>query len=415
MKKGVIGLSLALSLSLIPAYSATPPKAGSVCSKQGTTKKYQGKKFTCIKAGKRLMWDKGKSLSTPQPKTSSTSASNANPSSSPSATQDQSFAERWKATGSAALTTLESAFPVKPPAFPKVDIVWRVSDSVNSKIKDEITKQYQENADFWSAYARIDGQLQVIIGTLDDIEFVCKWRDTHLQMNDQNCVRSFRTDKSRVWDAHTTQGRGRATDFYFMTDPAMLTEINFLPRVAHEFFHNVQHASSNSYKSILPCWAEESAAEHFGTLVSSNGNAEKYLKVRYSSVVRKSFNFRNSITGKDFWRNWLNQTDVTSSIPNSGFWGCQPFQALGLYGSGLLAAEYLHLQLGIPGVLTLYREAGNIGWDKAIEKAFGKSKSVIYDEIAEYMNKEYTIAAGQDWARPRCSPQGSIIQCAGGL
>lgn len=406
---------LPLVLVASTAVAAPAPKSGAKCTISGQTKINKGKKFTCIKSGSKLIWDKGKSLSTPQPKTSSTSAPKASPSSSPSPTQDQSFAERWKATGSAALTTLESAFPVKPPAFPKVDIVWRVSDSVNSKIKDEITKQYQENADFWSAYARIDGQLQVIIGTLDDIEFVCKWRDTHLQMNDQNCVRSFRTDKSRVWDAHTTQGRGRATDFYFMTDPAMLTEIDFLPRVAHEFFHNVQHASSNSYKSILPCWAEESAAEHFGTLVSSNGNAEKYLKVRYSSVVWKSFNFRNSITGKDFWRNWLNQTDVTSSIPNSGFWGCQPFQALGLYGSGLLAAEYLHLQLGIPGVLTLYREAGNIGWDKAIEKAFGKSKSVIYDEIAEYMNKEYTIAAGQDWARPRCSPQGSIIQCAGGL
>ena len=408
-------LLLPLVLIASTAVAAPAPKSGAKCTISGQTKIHKGKKFTCIKSGSKLIWGKGKSLSTPQPKTSSTSASQTSPSSSPSATPDQSFAERWKATGSAALSTLESAFPVKPPAFPKVDIVWRVSDSVNSKIKDEITKQYQENADFWSAYAKIDGQLQVIIGTLDDIEFVCKWRDTHLQMNDPNCVRSFRTDKSRVWDAHTTQLRGRATDFYFMTDPSSLTEINFLPRVAHEFFHNLQHASSNSYKSILPCWAEESAAEHFGTLVSSNGNAEKYLKVRYSSVVIKSFNFRNSITGKDFWRNWLNQTDVTSSVPNSGLWGCQPFQALGLYGSGLLAAEYLHLQLGIPGVLTLYREAGNIGWDRAIEKAFGKSKSVIYDEIAEYMNKEYTIAAGQDWARPRCSPQGSIIQCAGGL
>jgi hypothetical protein len=47
MKKGVVGLSLLLTISLIPAYSATPPKAGSVCSKQGVTKTFQGKKFTC--------------------------------------------------------------------------------------------------------------------------------------------------------------------------------------------------------------------------------------------------------------------------------------------------------------------------------------------------------------------------------
>ena len=408
----IAGISVLLCF---PAWAAPAPKAGAKCTSSGLTKVYKGKKFTCIKSGSKLIWDKGKPVTSPQPTPSATSPSKASPSNSPSPNQTENFAERWKATGSTALSTLESAFPVKPPVFPKVDIVWRYSPTVNSKIKEEITKQYEENAAFWSAYAKIDGQLQVIVGTLDDIEFVCKWRDAHLQMNDQNCVRSFRTDKNRVWDAHTTQGRGRATDFYFMTDPASLTEINFLPRVAHEFFHNLQHASTNSYKSILPCWAEESAAEHFGTLVSSQGSSEKYLKMRYTSVVIKSYNFRNSITGKDFWRNWLNQTDVTSSIPNSGLWGCQPFQTLGLYGSGLLAAEYLHLQIGIPGVLSLYRDAGNLGWDKAIEKAFGKSKTLIYDDIAEYMNKEYTITAAQDWARPRCVPQGSIVQCANGL
>jgi hypothetical protein len=59
MRKGVISLSLLLIFSLIPAYSATPPKAGSVCSKQGTTKTYQGKKYTCIKSGKKLVWGKG--------------------------------------------------------------------------------------------------------------------------------------------------------------------------------------------------------------------------------------------------------------------------------------------------------------------------------------------------------------------
>lgn len=395
--------------------AAPAPKAGAKCTSSGLTKVHKGKKFTCIKSGNGLIWNKGKSVTAPQPKPSATSPSKASPSISQSPTPIESFAERWKATGSLALSTLESAFPVKPPVFPKVDIVWRYSPTVNSKIKEEITKQYEENATFWSAYAKIEGQLQVIVGTLDDIEFVCNWRNTHLQMNDQACLRSFRTDKNRVWDAHTTQGGGRATDFYFMTDPASLTEINFLPRVAHEFFHNLQHASSNSYKSILPCWAEESAAEHFGTLVSSQGSAEKYLKMRYASVVIKSYNFRNAITGKEFWRNWLNQTDITSSIPNSSLWGCQPFQNLGLYGSGLLAAEYLHLQLGIPGVLTLYREAGNLGWDKAIEKVFGKSKTLIYDDIAAYMDKEYMIAANQDWVRPRCLPQGSIVLCAGGI
>lgn len=65
MRKVIIGLPLLLAISLIPAYSAAPPKAGSVCSKQGATQIYQSKKFTCIKSGKKLVWDKGVVIKTP--------------------------------------------------------------------------------------------------------------------------------------------------------------------------------------------------------------------------------------------------------------------------------------------------------------------------------------------------------------
>jgi len=92
MRRGIIGLSLLLTISLIPANSATPPKAGSICSKQGVTKTYQGKKFTCIKSGKKLVWDKcfpvktGSPTSSPLPQPSSTSIPSATPSVTPAAT-----------------------------------------------------------------------------------------------------------------------------------------------------------------------------------------------------------------------------------------------------------------------------------------------------------------------------------------
>lgn len=60
MKSGIIGLSLFLTISLVPAYSATPPKAGSICSKQGITKVYKGKTFKCIKSKSKLVWSKGR-------------------------------------------------------------------------------------------------------------------------------------------------------------------------------------------------------------------------------------------------------------------------------------------------------------------------------------------------------------------
>ena len=383
-------LSLCLSIPFVPANAAA--KAGAKCTKVGSKSVVSAKTFTCIKSGTKLVWDKG----------------NTKPSSS------LNFDKRWNATGSSAIKIMEKAFPAKSSAFPKVELTWRYSDTVNNKIKEEITKQYVENIEFWSAYTKIDAPLQVIVGTLDDIKFICKWRDSHLQMNDANCENNFRTDKQRVWDAHTTQENGKATDFYFMTEASILTEIDFLPRVAHEFFHNVQNAQTDMYKSSFPCWVEEGGAEYFGILVTSKGNPETFIKMRQFAVAFKSNNKTNLLSSKDYWRDYLLSADVTSVKPNSDSWGCAAFQNTGLYGNILLATEYLHQQLGIAGVLALYRDTGTMGWDKAIEKALKKSKAAIYDDIASYMLTEYQIAAKQEWARPNCSMQGRALLCTSG-
>lgn len=57
-----LALISAFALSQTPTQSATPPKAGAKCSKAGITSNYGGKKFTCVKKGKKLIWDKGTSI-----------------------------------------------------------------------------------------------------------------------------------------------------------------------------------------------------------------------------------------------------------------------------------------------------------------------------------------------------------------
>ena len=56
-------LSLSLSLPLIPAHSAT--KAGAKCTKVGSKSVAGNKTFTCIKSGKKLVWNKGVAVKTP--------------------------------------------------------------------------------------------------------------------------------------------------------------------------------------------------------------------------------------------------------------------------------------------------------------------------------------------------------------
>jgi hypothetical protein len=47
--------------------SAATPKAGGACTKAGTTSTSNGVKYTCIKSGKKLVWDKGVKVATPTP------------------------------------------------------------------------------------------------------------------------------------------------------------------------------------------------------------------------------------------------------------------------------------------------------------------------------------------------------------
>ena len=67
-------LALGILIPFVPAFSAPTPKAGAICAKQGITQTYSGKKYTCVKSGKKLVWYKGvvikKAAPTPTPSSS---------------------------------------------------------------------------------------------------------------------------------------------------------------------------------------------------------------------------------------------------------------------------------------------------------------------------------------------------------
>lgn len=76
MKLRVLLFAFLLSAPLTPSISATPPKAGAICSKAGITKNYNGKKYTCMKSGKKLVWNKGVAIKTSNPAPTSTPTPN---------------------------------------------------------------------------------------------------------------------------------------------------------------------------------------------------------------------------------------------------------------------------------------------------------------------------------------------------
>ena len=81
-KLTIVLVGLIISLFIPPVVALSAPKPGSTCTKAGSTQSYLGIKYTCIKSGKKLVWNGGVSEKkatnqpTPAPSTSPSTASN---------------------------------------------------------------------------------------------------------------------------------------------------------------------------------------------------------------------------------------------------------------------------------------------------------------------------------------------------
>ena len=100
------------------ASAASNPKAGATCTKVGKTAIYKGKKFTCVKSGKKLVWNKGvvipKLVATPSPIATKPASQ------SPSVTPLPSVSPSATVTASPSASSAPSASTTtSPPPSPK--------------------------------------------------------------------------------------------------------------------------------------------------------------------------------------------------------------------------------------------------------------------------------------------------------
>ena len=66
-RKSRLALAIVVLLSLSSPVHAAAPKAGTACKKAGQTSTSGGIKYTCIKSGKKLVWNKGVETKKPEP------------------------------------------------------------------------------------------------------------------------------------------------------------------------------------------------------------------------------------------------------------------------------------------------------------------------------------------------------------
>ncbi len=82
----MLTVTLFLMMTLAAPINAAAPKAGAKCTKAGSTATASGKKFTCIKSGTKLVWNKGVAIKKPSPVATPTPTPTPEPTPSPTPT-----------------------------------------------------------------------------------------------------------------------------------------------------------------------------------------------------------------------------------------------------------------------------------------------------------------------------------------
>jgi hypothetical protein len=116
MKQTRLLLVLLLSISLIVTPSFAAAKAGAKCTKAGATSTTGGKKYTCVKSGSKLVWNKGVAVKVAAPKPTTSPTPTATPTPMPTPAPTTSLAPTVSPT-----PTPTQSIPTEPKDFADIE------------------------------------------------------------------------------------------------------------------------------------------------------------------------------------------------------------------------------------------------------------------------------------------------------
>lgn len=345
MKKVIRALLLVSTLTLFSdqANAATQAKPGAKCTKVASTQIVSGKKFTCIKSGTKLIWNKGVAVAT---------------SSSPSATL---------APATQAKPNPFDSTPF-PDQFTRAQMVEATLNSFDNYVKQSSSKQ----------------PFKLII----DKDFQHKSKEITKLVGDVYLSLPFPSGYPTVVFVVTRDRQfleksvKEYSDFYKPGQSQMVvkpclncswvgwasTDLGLSNVIPHEIFHTWQKSvykwenrridANPSNPLIPPIWLDEGGAEFFGNIFYRS--VEDYYPG--SLVTYKPYRLQDYIT-----------REIDGGLP---------------YSLGRLASEYIVASKGYEKFLSIYSNVGE-GQDfpTAFESALGISLEKFYEKFNNNLQK----------------------------
>jgi hypothetical protein len=363
MKLRVFVFVALLPLVLVAPVSNAAVKAGSTCTKQGVKQISGGKSFTCIKQGKKLVWNKGVVLAkatVPNAATPSPAASVA-ALPSPTATVSKISFTPWAT--SFATEDMVAAALAKTSEFlgnvkPSSSYTLTVDPLVTASDREWITKMLDYTNGAFSDV--LQGRVKIFLGTNHDWS-ASTLRSAGTWVGDPGSPYPCSNGVNDAYCAENDIALLIYSDIY-KPNSNYRWDVGRRSTPAHELFHNVQFALGGrnvgpNDPTHIPRWLMEGSAAFFGQYIVEKLDLDKY-SVGRNRQITESPSYRTVMP--------LVQYDNFNSDP---------------YGIGQAASEYLIASVGFESFLNIWKFTKTEG---SFNRGFAKAVGI---EISEFHNR----------------------------
>jgi len=364
-------LSLVVFLPLVPAHSAT--KAGAKCTKVGIKSIVGNKTFTCIKSGKKLVWNKGVAIKKPTPTpTPIVKDKYENLVLRP---LDKNWQKTYKSTFQEFLKSENYSTPL---------INYTLSPLVDKQLAEKTISSYSRGMKLWANFYKQERPINWVLMSEKDYEW---WRiQVPIAEGSQGDLSAWNNSTNLFGhctlssNAYCGYGVGRGFGqnykavFYLVIGSTKQNLDMFVVQHEATHFYQESYFQGNSSNS-LPCWFIEGQATYFENAIGPYIGNEGYRRKWQIDRVYAQFSDAKNYTSAQ----WLSRMQGWKSTNRCAEGGIN-------YAFGMLAFEAIHSEYSITQMHQVLQEMiSGSTWSESLIKVLGINENALDEKIANYV------------------------------
>jgi len=408
MKKALRVLPPVLALLLVAtmAQAATAPKAGSACKKVGQTITVNNKKYTCIKSGKKLVWNKGVAIPSPTPKPSVSPA--------PTATiKAVVYESELTPINLAAYQDFVKTYKSRLTSeVPNIEFI--VEPNMDKVLLQQIVDNINVSAKFFAKERPLNVPLKIWIAMSSEFQWIYDNMKEVLPIQaldggwlDMKLARAKAEPDGFMGGGAAGNTKDGVASLFFNGSTRANWGDGFWSQVpAHEYTHVVQRYELGNSMAPMLCWVREGNANYYGWMLAGRNSQAAYRNSWLQALSRipvmaelPDYQSKSAAYWADFFVQ--NETKKPSECDPwiNYIMGAMAFQYLGgTYGNDAIQSFYLGLKDGWKGVCPYPISSEGIpceSWKGVFKKSFGVTPEELYPKFGQYIADEIKWAKGK--------------------